>query len=70
MYGTYLVTEVGVDADKLATVDSSDALHVDGSLALGVTLAVAARSVDLAIVVGIYRSQNEIKLERLLTYKS
>jgi hypothetical protein len=51
---TDIVTEVGVDTDELTTVDGSDTLHVDGSLALGVTLAVTARSVDLAVVVGIY----------------
>jgi hypothetical protein len=39
---TNLVTEVGVDADELTAVDSGDTLHVDGSLALGVTLAVTA----------------------------
>jgi hypothetical protein len=39
---TNLVTEVGVDADELTAVDSGDTLHVDGALALGVTLAVTA----------------------------
>lgn len=50
---THLVTKVGVDTDQLTAVDSSDTLHVDGALALGVTLAVTARSVDLSVVVGI-----------------
>lgn len=39
---TNLVTEVGVDANELTAVDSGDTLHVDGALALGVTLAVTA----------------------------
>jgi hypothetical protein len=52
---TNLVSEVGVDADELATVDGGDTLHVDGSLALGVAFAVAARTVDFAVIVGICR---------------
>lgn len=48
---TYLVAQVGVDAHQLPTVDSSSALHMHRASA--VTLAVAARPVNLAVIVGI-----------------
>lgn len=48
---TYSITQVGVDANELTTIDSSGALHVDGAGA--VVCAVAARAVDLAIVLGV-----------------
>ena len=47
----YLVAEVGVDAHELTAVDSSGALHVHGTST--VVLAVTARSVNLAVVVGV-----------------
>ena len=50
---TYLVTQVGVDANELTTLDGGDTLHVNGSLAGLVALAVAAGAVDLAVVVGV-----------------
>lgn len=50
---TYLVSVVGVDANQLTTIDSGGSFHVDTALALGVALAVATRSIDLAVVVGI-----------------
>lgn len=49
----HLVTIVGVDANELATPDGGGALHVHGALAVAVALAVTARSVDLAVVVGV-----------------
>lgn len=48
-----LVAQVGVDADELATVLGDDTRHVDLALAVAVALAVAARAVDLAVVLGV-----------------
>lgn len=47
------VTQVGVNTNKLSTINGSDALHVHGALALAVAFAVTTRAIDLAIVVGI-----------------
>lgn len=48
-----LVAQVGVDADELATVLGDDTGHVDLARAVAVALAVAARAVDLAVVLGV-----------------
>lgn len=48
-----LVAQVGVDAHELATVLSNDTSHVDLARALAVALAVAARAVDFAVVLGV-----------------
>lgn len=48
-----LVTQVGVDSHQLATVLSNNASHVDLARALAVALAVAARAVDFAVVLGV-----------------
>ena len=47
----YLVTQVGVDAHQLTTINGSGALHVDSAGA--VAGAVTAGSVNLAVVFGI-----------------
>lgn len=46
-----LVTQVGVDAHELTTVDGGNTLHVHGTGA--VVLAVTAAAVDLAVVLGV-----------------
>ena len=48
-----LVAQVGVDAHQLAAVLGDDTGHVDLARALAVALAVAARAVDLAVVLGV-----------------
>lgn len=50
-HATYLVAKVGVDAHELTAIDGSGALHVHGTST--VVLAVTARSVNLAVVVGV-----------------
>jgi hypothetical protein len=48
-----LVAQVGVDANELATVPGDHAAHIDLARAVAVALAVTARAVHLAVVLGI-----------------
>jgi len=48
-----LVAQVGVDANELATVLGNDTAHVDLARAVAVALAVTARAIHLAVVLGV-----------------
>ena len=48
-----LVAQVGVDANQLAAVLGDDSCHVDLAREVAVAFAVAARAVDLAVVLGV-----------------
>jgi hypothetical protein len=47
------VAQVGVNTNELAAVLGNNAAHVDFARAVGVALAVAARAVDFAVVLGV-----------------